>query len=321
MVNWGLDHCDWGRTPIRNGLRPQLSWRVSPITLPPVPNGDFYGNIYKKGYLNSEFRLFHLTDRETQEVAYHYHDFDKITIFIKGSVSYMIEGKSYDLKPYDIVLVRHGDIHRLSVDNSKVYERIIVYISPNFMDAYHTDSYDLSYCFHKAELEHSNVLRIPSLEKSSLFRAITRLEQSFSDNGYAAELYRQVLFLEFMIHLNRAARKTGWNLSIPGIIIPRSRIILAFINENLSEDLSIDRLSGKILYQQILYDETIQAGNRLYSGAVYHPEAAPACKELILSGVPGTQACFDCGFRDYSTFSRAYKKQFQESPRETLTFS
>ena len=59
----------------------------------------------KKGYLNSEFRLFHLTDRETQEVAYHYHDFDKITIFIKGSVSYMIEGKSYDLKPYDIVLV------------------------------------------------------------------------------------------------------------------------------------------------------------------------------------------------------------------------
>ena len=62
----------------------------------------------KKGYLNSEFRLFHLTDRETHEIAYHYHDFDKITIFIKGNVSYMIEGKSYALKPYDIVLVRHG---------------------------------------------------------------------------------------------------------------------------------------------------------------------------------------------------------------------
>ena len=43
----------------------------------------------KKGYLNSEFRLFHLTDQETQEVDYHYHDFDKITIFIKGSVTYM----------------------------------------------------------------------------------------------------------------------------------------------------------------------------------------------------------------------------------------
>ena len=41
----------------------------------------------KKGYLNSEFRLFHLTDRETKEVEYHYHDFNKITIFIKGKVN------------------------------------------------------------------------------------------------------------------------------------------------------------------------------------------------------------------------------------------
>ena len=42
-------------------------------------------------------------------------------------------------------------------------------------------------------------------------------------------------------------------------------------------------------------------------------------KELILSGVPGTQACFDCGYKDYSTFSRAYRRLFGESPRETLS--
>ena len=28
----------------------------------------------KKGYLNSEFRLFHLTDQDTKEIDYHYHD-------------------------------------------------------------------------------------------------------------------------------------------------------------------------------------------------------------------------------------------------------
>ena len=172
---------------------------------------DIYGTIREKGYLNSEFRLFHLTDQDTKEIDYHYHDFDKITIFIRGKVNYMIEGRSYDLKPYDIVLVKQGDIHKLTVDNSCPYERIIVYISPNFMNAYQTESYDLSYCFQKADQEHSNVLRIPSPEKSSLFRSISNLEHSFTDGGYASELYRQVMFLEFMIHLNRAVRKTGWN--------------------------------------------------------------------------------------------------------------
>ena len=275
----------------------------------------------KKGYLNSEFRLFHLTDRETHEIAYHYHDFDKITIFIKGNVSYMIEGKSYALKPYDIVLVRHGDIHRLSVDNSVLYERIIVYISPNFMDAYHTDSYDLSFCFRKAELEHSNVLRISSLEKSSLFRSIMRLEHSFSDDGYASELYRQVLFLEFMIHLNRAARKNrlefidtqNYNLKI--------QEILQYVNDHLSEDLTIDGLAGRFFISKYYMMRLFKQETGYTLGQYITQKRLLLARELILSGVPSTQVCFDCGFRDYSTFSRSYKKLFQESPRETLVLS
>ena len=43
-------------------------------------------------------------------------------------------------------------------------------------------------------------------------------------------------------------------------------------------------------------------------------------RELILSGVPSTQVCFDCGFRDYSTFSRSYKKLFQNPPGRPLRF-
>ena len=62
------------------GGGPQLHYPLSPL--------EIFMEIYtKKGYLNSEFRLFHLTDRETHEDAYHYHDFDNVTIFIKGTVS------------------------------------------------------------------------------------------------------------------------------------------------------------------------------------------------------------------------------------------
>lgn len=275
----------------------------------------------KKGYLNSEFRLFHLTDQKTCEVEYHYHDFDKITIFMKGQVNYMIEGKSYDLKPYDIVLVRHNDIHKLTVDNSSPYDRIIVYISPNFMNAYKTDSYDLSYCFHKAEEEHSNVLRIPSLEKSSLFRSITRLEHSFSDDGYAAGLYRQVLFLEFMIHLNRAARKNRLEFIDTAGSNTKVLNILQYINENLSEELSIDTLAAHFYISKYYMMRLFKQETGYTLGHYISQKRLLLAKELILSGVPAAQACFDCGFKDYSAFSRAYKKLFDESPRVTLTLS
>ena len=275
----------------------------------------------KKGYLNSEFRLFHLTDQETQEVDYHYHDFDKITIFIKGSVTYTIEGKSYELRPYDIGLVRHGDIHRLTVDNSKVYERIIVYISPNFMNAYKTDSYDLSCCFQKALQEESNVLRIPSLEKSSLFRSITRLEQSFADDGYAADLYRQVLFLEFMVHLNRAARKNRLEFIDTDNCNAKIVDILRYINDHLTGDLGIDTLAGKFYISKYYMMRRFKQETGYTLGQYISQKRLLFAKELISSGVPASQVCFDCGFRDYSTFSRAYRKAFGKSVRDTLNQS
>ena len=105
----------------------------------------------KKGYLYSDFRLFYLTDTASKEFEYHYHDFDKITIFLKGNVQYTIEGKSYQLQPYDIVLVSHNDIHKLNVQDSEPYERIVVYISPEFINTYRTADYDLSECFQKGK--------------------------------------------------------------------------------------------------------------------------------------------------------------------------
>ena len=275
----------------------------------------------KKGYLNSEFLLFNLTDKETKEVEYHYHDFDKITIFMKGHVTYTIEGKSYDLKPYDIVLVKHNDIHRLTVDNSTLYERIIVYISPNFMNAYQTDSYDLNYCFEKAEEEHSNVLRITSLEKSSLLRSISRLEASFSDDGYAADLYRQIIFLEFMIHLNRAARKDHLKYIDTDSCNTKIQDILGYINENLREDLSIDSIADQFYISKYYMMRLFKQETGYTLGQYISQKRLLLAKELLLSGEPVTKACFDCGFKDYSTFSRAYKRLFGESPRDTVTLS
>ena len=223
------------------------------------------------------------------------------------------------MSPYDIVLVRHNDIHRLVVDNSQIYERIIVYISPNFMNAYKTDSYDLSYCFQKAEEEHSNVLRIPSLKNSSLFQSITRLEKSFSDDGYASDLYRQVLFLEFMIHLNRAARKNRLEFIDTDNCNTKILDILQYINENLNHDLNIDILSDHFYISKYYMMRLFKQETGYTLGHYISQKRLLLAKELILTGVSGTQACFDCGFKDYSTFSRAYKKFFHESPRETGT--
>ena len=51
----------------------------------------------RQGYLNSHFQLFHILDNDQKMFDFHYHDFHKILIFLQGDVSYIVEGKSYNL--------------------------------------------------------------------------------------------------------------------------------------------------------------------------------------------------------------------------------
>lgn len=272
----------------------------------------------KRGYLNSDFEIFHLKDSVSREFEFHYHDFHKITIFIKGKVLYVVEGKSYALKPYDIVLVNRSDIHRVQVDNSKPYERIIVYISPSFMEDYNTSEYDLSWCFKKAKKEHSSVLRIHSLEKSSLFRITGRLEKSFKDNEFAGSLYRQILFLEFMIHLNRAAIKNRVEFLDTEAYNTKIVDIMHYINSHLTEKLDIEDLAKTFYISKYYMMRLFKAETGLTIGNYITCRRLNLARDLIAGGTPITQACFASGFANYSTFSRAYKSEFAEAPRNLL---
>ena len=163
------------------------------------------------------------------------------------------------------------------------------------------------------------MLRIPSLEKSSLFRSIARLEKSFTDEGYAAELYRQVLFLEFMVHLNRAA--LGNRLEFIDTENSHSKMadILTYINDHLTDELTIDNIADTFFISKFYMMRQFKQETGYTIGKYISRKRLLLAKDLILSGVPSTQACFDCGYKDYSTFSRAYKRLFSESPRETLS--
>ena len=108
----------------------------------------------KTGYLNEQFRLFHLKDQTRKEFSYHYHDFHKVVIFISGKAAYHIEGKAYQLKPWDILLVNRHAIHRPEIDPSVPYERFILWIQNDI------PWQELLKCFQKANDRSFSLIRL-----------------------------------------------------------------------------------------------------------------------------------------------------------------
>ncbi|MDF2486879.1 MAG: AraC-type DNA-binding protein, partial [Herbinix sp.] len=271
-------------------------------------------NFEKAGYLNHDFKIFHLIDRQRKEFEFHYHDFNKIIIFISGNITYTIEGKNYELQPYDIVLVNAGEIHRPSILDNSAYERIIIYVSPQFLKTFSEEDYDLNYCFNRAKQEHSNVLRIYSMEKSKLFQVCQELEHSFSDSAFAKELYQKIIFLEFMIQLNRTAILNHINYLDSAKDNTKLIQIIDYINEHLAEEISIETLSAQFYLSRYYLMHFFKEETGYTIGNYITEKRLLLAKNMVQNGCSITEACFQSGFKNYSTFSRSFKKAFKTIP-------
>lgn len=266
-------------------------------------------NLEKTGYLREDFRLFHINDRTKKDFSYHYHDFHKIIVFISGKVTYHIEGKAYHLKPRDILLVSQGAIHKPEIDPSVPYERYIFWIRDDL------SCQELNTCFQKANDRSFNLVRADSALQERLKDLLPEMEQTLQNKHFGDPVLRDALFMQFMIYINRIFLRTS---SSPDKKAYSSDTqveqLLKYINRNLSENLSIDQLAERFFFSK--YHMMRKFKNE--TGYTIHnyitSKRLLMARSLISQGIPVMKAALASGFRDYTTFVRAYKKQFGKAP-------
>ena len=266
-------------------------------------------NLEKTGYLKEDFRLFHINDQTKKDFSYHYHDFHKIIVFISGKVTYHIEGKAYHLKPRDILLVSQGAIHKPEIDPSVPYERYIFWIRDDL------SCQELNTCFQKANDRSFNLVRADSALQECLKDLLPEIEQTLQNKHFGDTVLRNALFTQFMIYINRIFLRTS---SSPDKKTYSSDTqveqLLKYINRNLSENLSIDQLANRFFFSK--YHMMRKFKNE--TGYTIHnyitSKRLLMARSLISQGMPIMKAAQASGFHDYTTFVRAYKKQFGKAP-------
>ncbi|MDD3115645.1 MAG: AraC family transcriptional regulator [Anaerovibrio sp.] len=278
---------------------------------------EYFDSSYdKKGYLEQGFRIFRLRDSAMQEIPFHYHDFHKIIFFLAGEASYIIEGKTYPLAPRDILFVSAGEIHRPVTFPDKPYERIVIYLSPQFLGQYSRGEYDLAQCFLTAR-QKSSVMHAPPGRSHDLLYHMDKLEAASREQGFANELYTETLFIEFIILLNRSIIDN--ELQHPANIAcdPRIQKLLDYINTHLTEELTIDLLAQKAFTSKFYLMRKFKADTGCSIHQYINSKRLLAAKSLLAATrLPITELCYQCGFTDYSAFSREFKKNFHMTPKE-----
>ena len=301
----------------------------------------------KTGYLTEDFKIFYLTNAEARDFQSHYHDFHKLLYFENGSVSYYVEGETYQLFPGDIVLVPAGEVHRPVIHDTSPYHRLILYISPKFFDHYKAMDIDLSHCFDACSQRHSHVLRLPNIKESRIYPQLRELiltcpgtkkppqnmqnvqpKQAAHPNApiysddfctqlsdSSRKLYQTSVLLQFLLLLNHLS--DGGSIAFPAASGANTQVlqVLSYINKHLTEELSVDRIADACYLNRSYLMHLFRRETGYTLGSYITEKRLFAARVMIQSGTAVTDACLKSGFSNYTSFYRAYRKKFGEAPK------
>ena len=267
--------------------------------------------VSREGYLNENYHYFHLRDTAGQERDFHFHEFDKLVLLLSGRVDYTVEGASYALRPWDVLLVRHHAIHRAVIDKSVPYDRVIVYLDRRFFER-SLPRAGLMDCFEWADKSGQYLLAPDEEQKKAIAAALTAYEAVSADRELGAQLLRDSCLIQLLVHVNRLSVSASAAPDAPQD--PKIAQTLSFINENLGRELTVDALAERVYLSRYHFMRLFKQQTGTTVHAYVRQKRLLSAARLIREGVPAGQAAAECGFNDYSAFNRAFRETFGVSP-------
>jgi len=262
------------------------------------------------------FEIFRYKDAYLKEVALHHHDFYEVYFFLSGNVQYNIESRSYLLTPGDVLLISPMELHQpMFGSEHREYERIVLWIDKRFLEGFNIQGQDLTACFDTTLPGHTNLLRPEGVARQYLtFLLENLMAEAVSEDPYR-EMASLSLLAQVLVALNRLAKQSAGEENKSG---PDATVysVLGYINEHYSDNLTLDDLANKFFISKYHLSREFQ---RLVGTSVHRymvQKRLVMAKQMLSEGKPSSEVYQQCGFGDYSNFYRAFKSEYQISPKE-----
>lgn len=266
----------------------------------------------------NEYELYHNATPKNATPAFHSHDFYEIYFFISGDASAYIEDYACRLKPRDVVIFPPGLMHRTFFHDPEVYyERMLIYISRDALRGMSNKAYSLldvlesriqDRRFHMS-LSKENFETCRGMIDEVIFDAMNRVMpyQSLIDRC------KVNLLMTLLCKWFDEAEEEQASL-------PQSRVanVIAYINAHLDETLTLDDLSERFFVSKyhLMHEFKTYTSRTIYQYIL--SKRISQAKWMLQSGLSPTDVCTQCGFKDYSSFYKAFVKEVNMPPRQYM---
>ncbi len=233
------------------------------------------------------------------------HDFYEIYIFIEGDTKYIVEENSYNLSPYDIVIIRKNVMHKAYHNSYKRYKRIVLYVYPEFFTKNNCTEYE-AFFFNPGI---GNKIEAKNVMESGLYNALNRLlkytdDFKNTDTPIGTSMVIEILYLLGQMNSFATANNTDKSLNA----------IIEYINEHFTENITLEALCERFYISVYHLCRKFKKATGLTIHEYITKKRLNYARELMKTHNISQAAEF-AGFSSYTAFYRAYVSQYGKSPK------
>lgn len=268
---------------------------------------EYYGRLQETGF---EFVYsINNTPRNDVEFKLHNHDsFYEIYLFLSGNAQFHIEGNIYQTHPHDIFIARPHEMHHNVFLSSEKYERIVLFINLDFFKEHNCPELERFFIERKLGQD----CQIPAnIVNRELFPLLMRMNRYLKEGAPQIAL---CALMEFLYELNQIHEP----LTVPTTKDRQISEILLYINEHLTQDLTLDHLAGRFFINKSHLCRTFKSITGYTINKYINHKRLLLALELHKKGQSLLEASANAGYNSYAHFYRMYKSEFGSGPRSQL---
>ncbi len=266
--------------------------------------------------LSQDFEIYYYNDTSLTKVDSHTHDYYEFYFFMEGDVSIQVGDTLYPVTFGDIMLIPPHISHKPVIHSLKApYRRFVFWISQEYCNHLMKLAPEYGYLMqyvstNKEYLFHNGRMAFYSIQSKAL-----RLIEELQSNHFGKHEQVTICVNDLLLNLNRLVYEQKHTKKAPEELSLYQNLC-AFIEEHLDEDLSLERLSAEFYVSKYHIAHVFKENLSISIHQYITKKRLALCREAIIGNMSITEAYQTFGFGDYSSFFRAFKKEYGISPKE-----
>lgn len=256
------------------------------------------------------------TDQNTIFNDVHNHELYEILYISNGSINYTIEGIHYELNEGDLLLIPPLCLHKLDKFLSKESKRYVLNFSRDFSNKLSTKKCDLNKAFEIAFQRKSYKLTFDKPTRKSLEKYFNAMVEYQFENDFGSDLAFNLRFCLAMLLINKAI----FNVKDENNIVTSTNTVITevveYINNNINKPLLIADLAKRFSLSTSRLSHLFKEETGLSLHQFIIKKRLSFAKQFIRNGEHLNVIYALCGFNDNTSFFRAFKKEFNITPKK-----